>query len=132
MNNKILYESIVKMLLYADMVKLVHLTTERYSEHKLCDEVTDAIRSHCDELSEKSFGYFGGPKFKDFDIKQTVFTTDDLGEILGHVKDLLVILRDKYKDVPCLVSVIDDFNGKLNQLCYLASFDKITTYKMKN
>jgi len=132
MNNKVLYDSIVKILLYADMIKLVHLTTEKYSAHKLCDEATDAVRSYCDELSEKSFGYFGGPKFKDFNIKQDVFVTDDLGEILGHINDLLVILRKKYEDVDCLVSTIDDFSGKLNQLVYLTSFDKISDYKMKN
>ena len=41
-------DSIMRMYLYADMIKAIHLSTEIYWEHSLCDDAQDKIRDKID------------------------------------------------------------------------------------
>ena len=44
----------MRMYLYADMIKAIHLSTEIYWEHSLCDDAQDKIRDKIDELQRET------------------------------------------------------------------------------
>lgn len=133
-NLKDFADNVMKLYLYADMLKAIHLSTDSYRCHELCDESQDEIREFIDEMCEQTYGYFGKPSFNDFKLEQNVYSESDLGKLLGRVMDIVTSLKGRYEKIEKLsgvVSLIDDFTGKLNQLVYLASFNKISDYKTK-
>lgn len=128
-------DSIMRMYLYADMIKAIHLSTEIYWEHSLCDDAQDKIRDKIDELAEQIYGYYGKPKFTDFKLDLDIYYENDLAKLFGCIMDILAPIRtecDKVEKLSGVVSLIDDFKGELTQLVYMCSFDKISNYKMEN
>lgn len=99
-------DSIMRMYLYADMIKAIHLSTEIYWEHSLCDDAQDKIRDKIDELAEQIYGYYGKPKFTDFKLDLDIYYENDLAKLFGRIMGILAPIRTE---------------------C-----DKISNYKMEN
>ena len=123
---------IFRLYLYADMTKMIHYSTTSNHCHELCDDVRDDIVGFADDLAEQYFGYQGKPSFNDFTIEHDVKSMDDIGELCKTVADMTDELRKRLENEPKLqnlVSLIDDFKGKMEQRMFLATFDKVSNYK---
>lgn len=123
---------IFRLYLYADMTKMIHYSTESNHCHELCDDVRDDIIEFADSLAEQYFGYHGKPSFNDFTLEHNIKSTDDIGELCKTVADMTDDLRKRLDNEPKLqnlVSLIDDFKGKMEQRMFLATFDKVSNYK---
>lgn len=135
MNTKEFCDSIVRMHLYSNMVKYIHLTTDIARLHTICDEVEGEIRKFVDSLCEQYFGYYGKPKFSDFKYTSNIYEEEDLVKLLNRVFDIVTYIKDELSSVDKLsgiISLIDDFTGTLNKYIYLCSFDKISSYKSED
>lgn len=124
----------MRLYMYADVTKMIHYTTDKNHAHELCDTVRDHILDFTDELAEQFFGYSGKPSFSDFSFNHDINKTDNLGEICGIVSSMTDELRAKCEKTPKLsniVSLIDDFKGNLSKDAFLATFDKVSNFKME-
>lgn len=128
---------VFKLYLYADATKMIHYTTDSMHAHELCDTVRDTIIDFADELAEQSFGYYGKPDFSrmsklnSLEIKET----DDLGELCKNATDIVNALKSecsKVEKLSGLLSLIDDYKGKMSKNIFLCSFDKISNYNYQN
>ena len=125
-------DTVMRLYLYADNAKRVHYTIGSSHGHKMCDEIRDTILEFADELAEQSFGYIGKPSWTDFkDLsKLDVYEVDDLAKMCEHVKDIVEVLQKTIKDeegASGIVSLIDDFKGKMDKMRFLTTFDKVST-----
>lgn len=135
MDLKSFCDSIMRLYLYADMAKGIHYTTEIHWAHEHADDIIDMIRENTDKIAEQVYGYYGRPKFSDFDLKADVYSEEDLGRLLGRCMDVLESMRQEFEKIPKLsgtVSAIDDFKGDITQYIYLANFQKISNYKAED
>lgn len=124
---------LMKLYMYADITKMVHYTTDKNHAHELCDTIRDHITSFADDLAEQYFGYEGKPQFNDFTFNQRINKVEDLGKLCQIVSDLLNELRSKCEKntkLSNIVSLIDDFKGDLSKDAFLATFDKVSDYKL--
>jgi DNA-binding ferritin-like protein len=124
---------LMKLYMYADVTKMVHYTTDKNHEHELCDIIRDDITSFADDLAEQFFGYSGKPSFSDFSFDQAINKTDNLGELCKVVSELVDEFRGKCeseKKLSNIVSLIDDFKGDMSKDAFLATFDKVSDYKI--
>lgn len=124
-------EIVQKLYIYADETKKIHYTTPKNHTHELCDEVRDTILDFVDDFAEQMFGIFGKPSFNDFVSfsKITVDSSDDLYKICESCINLLSLFYKENKNnekLSGIISLIDDFKGKLNKMQFLTTFDKIT------
>lgn len=127
-------EIVQKLYIYADETKKIHYTTEKNHTHELCDEVRDVILDFVDEFAEQMFGIYGKPNINDFvSFKQiSVDECSDLHKICDNCINLLSLFYKENKDnekVSGIISLIDDFKGKLNKMQFLSTFDKISNHK---
>lgn len=125
---------IFKLYLYADNTKMIHYYTDSNHEHELADKVRDTILSFVDDLAEQTFGYYGKPSFNDMSLKQDISIEKDLNKICQKCIDTVAPLRtyfNKIEKLSGIVSLIDDFNGKLGQMAFLGTFDKVSNYKLE-
>lgn len=123
---------VFSLYLYADMTKMIHYSTDSNHCHILCDEVRDDIISFADDLAEQYFGYHGKPSFSDMSLQHDVKTIDNIGEICKTVASMTDSLRKQCQNdskLQNIVSLIDDFKGKMEQKMFLATFDKVSNYK---
>ena len=128
-------DTIFILYLYADMCKMIHYTCDTDHEHKLCDDVRDTIIDFADELAEQSFGYYGKPSFSDFTLDHKVNTTNDIGKLCGYAVDVVeYIYKECKKDdkMSDLISLIDDYKGKMKKMAFLATFNKCSKFKFEN
>lgn len=136
MTFKQICDSIFRLYLYADLTKKIHYSTDKNHTHELCDELRDSIVEFTDSFAEQSFGYYGKPSFNDFSklSKTTIDETDDLKAICERIEGIISALKSEYSKNNKLagtVSLIDDFQGKLNQTKFLCTFDKISNHRQK-
>lgn len=125
---------IMKLYMYADVTKMVHYSTDKNHAHELCDIIRDNILDFADDLAEQYFGYSGKPSFSDFSFEQSINKTKDLGQLCNIVSEMVDDFRSKCEDNPKLsniVSLIDDFKGDMAKDAFLATFDKVSDYKME-
>lgn len=124
-------DTVFRLYLYADATKMIHYTTDKNHEHELCDTIRDTILDFVDELAEQYYGYQGKPsyssftKLSDLDINET----DDLAQLCKSASDLVDMLRseaEKDSKLGNIVSLIDDYKGKMNKNLFLCTFDKIS------
>lgn len=137
MENYQISDIVFKLYLYADMTKMIHYTTDSNHAHELCDTVRDTITDFADELAEQSFGYYGKPEYSSLTKLNalTVKETNDLGELCKYATEIVDSLKTEFSKVEKLsglVSLIDDYKGKMSKNVFLCSFDKVSNYKFKN
>lgn len=126
---KKIYDAIFRLYLYADTCKIIHYTCEKNHTHELSDEVRDSIIDFADKLAEQFFGYNGKPKRSELTIKLDVKEEDYLEDICKDVMDVVEPLRNEFNKNPKLsdlVSLIDDFKGKMKQNIFLTTFDHLS------
>lgn len=136
MDLKQISDIIFKLYLYADNAKKIHYTTQSNHAHELCDQVRDSIVDFTDSFAEQLFGYYGKPSYSDFSKlnKLNINETQDIGQLCGYVSDMVEYVRslfEKETKLSNIVSIIDDFKGDLSKYIFLASFDKVSNYKLK-
>lgn len=124
-------EIVQKLYIYADETKKIHYSTQKNHTHELCDEIRDVILDFVDEFAEQMFGIYGKPSFNDFvsfnEIK--VDGTDDLNKLCENCINLISLFYKENKNnekLSGIISLMDDFKGKLNKMQFLSTFDKIT------
>lgn len=125
---------IMRLYLYADMVKMIHYSTDKSYEHELCDKVRDCIIDFTDSLAEQYFGIEGKPSFSDFSFQNDLKDADNIGKICSIVNsDITTSLKkmferdEKYSGI---VSLIDDFKGEIAKYNFLSTFDNISNTKL--
>ncbi len=126
---------IMKLYMYADITKMVHYSTDKNHAHELCDIIRDDILDFTDDLAEQYFGYSGKPSFSDFSFEQSINKTNDLGQLCKIISEMLDEFRGKCEDngkLSNIVSLIDDFKGDMAKDAFLATFDKVSDYKMES
>lgn len=130
---KVITDNIMKLYLYADMCKMIHYSTNKMHEHQLADDVRNDILDFADELAEKCFGFGEKPKFSDFSLNHKIKTSKDISGLCNNVLKLVENLRPEFEkdNMHGIVSIIDDFMGKLSQNIYLATFDKVSDEKVR-
>lgn len=125
---------IFKLYLYSDATKLIHYSTDSNHEHEMADRVRDTILDFVDDLAEQTFGYFGKPSFTDMSLKQDISVERDLSKICQKCIDTVIPMRKSFLKIERLsgiVSLIDDFTGKLGQMVFLDTFDRVSNYKLQ-
>lgn len=125
---------IMRLYLYADMVKMIHYSTDKSYEHELCDKVRDCIIDFTDSLAEQYFGIEGKPSFSDFSFQNNLKDADNIGKLCSIVNsDITTSLKkmfehdEKYSGI---VSLIDDFKGEIAKYNFLSTFDNISNAKL--
>lgn len=126
-------EIVQKLYIYADETKKIHYTTEKNHTHELCDDVRDVILDFVDEFAEQMFGIFGKPSMNDFvSFKQIdIEESSNLNKICENCINLLSLFHKENKSnekLSGIISLIDDFKGKLNKMQFLTTFDKIINH----
>lgn len=133
MNKKSIASIVMKLYLYADICKMIHYSTRRHHGHVQADEVRECIMSFADSLAEQAFGFTGLPNFSDFSLRVPVRKTNDLSGICANVFSLVDEFRksvEKNTKYSGIVSLIDDFKGKLSNCVYLNMFDNVSSKKL--
>lgn len=125
---------IFKLFAYADNTKMIHYCTDSNHEHELADKVRDTILDFVDDLSEQTFGYFGKPSFNEMTLQQNISVERDLNKLCQKCIDVITPLRKTFNNnekLSGIVSLIDDFTGKMGQMAFLGTFDKVSSYKLQ-
>ena len=125
---------IFKLYLYADATKMIHYTTDGNHAHEMCDKIRNTIVDFADELAEQTFGYYGKPEFNDMNLEQNIYNEKDLNKICQRAIDVIEPLRtefNKNEKLSGIVSLIDDFKGKLSKTSFLGTFDKLSNINLK-
>ena len=89
----------------------------------------DIITDFADNFAEQFFGATGKPDKSELTIKLDVKEEDTLEEICKDVINIVEPLRKEFEKQPNmsnLVSLIDDFTGKIKQSKFLATFDHLS------
>lgn len=134
MEYKQICDTIFRLYMYALSTKKIHYSTDSMHGHKLADEIYETIFDFSDELAEQVFSYYGKPNYNDLNIKQDIIEEDDLNKICQHAIDTVAPLRTEFSKndkLSGIVSLIDDFNGKMQQKGFLGTFDKLSNIKIK-
>lgn len=131
LDNKMICGIIMQLYLYADLTKKIHYTTEKNHMHELCDDVRSEILDFVDDFAEQMFGFLGKPKFNDFQaFKATsIKETDKIDAICKYCIECLELFYKENKDntkLSGIISLIDDFKGKMNKMIFLSTFDRIS------
>lgn len=124
---------IFKLYLYSDNTKLIHYSTDSNHEHEMADKIRETILSFVDDLAEQTFGYYGKPSFNDMTLIQDITIERDLSRICQKCIDVVSPIRTafmKNDKLSGIVSLIDDFKGKLGQMTFLDTFDKVSNYRL--
>lgn len=123
---------VIRLYLYADSLKIIHYSTNGNHYHQLCDRIRECIIKFADELAEEVFGYYGKPKYNDFQLNQEINQTNDLSQLCVNVINSIEYYRKEFnKDVKLsgVVSLIDDFKGEMLKYKFLCTFDKVVEAK---
>lgn len=134
MENYEISDIVFKLYLYADATKMIHYTTDSNHAHELCDTVRDTIIDFADELAEQSFGYYGKPEYSSMTrlSELTIKETNDLSELCKNATEIVDILKKEFSKneaLSGLVSLIDDYKGKMSKNQFLCTFDKVSNIK---
>lgn len=127
-------DTIFRLFLYADNTKMIHYSIDSNHGHELADEIRDTILDFVDELAEETFGYYGKPSFHNMSLQQNISVEDDLGKLCQRCIDVVAPMRREFNNnekLAGIVSLIDDFTGKMGQMVFKGNFDKVTSYKLK-
>ena len=125
---------IFKLFAYADNTKMIHYCTDSNHEHEMADKVRDTILDFVDELSEQTFGYYGKPSFNEMNLNQKISVERDLNKLCQKCIDTVLPLKKSFSNnerLSGIVSLIDDFTGKMGQMAFLGTFDKVSNYKLQ-
>ena len=130
---KKIVDVIMKLYLYADMCKMIHYSTNKMHEHQLADDVRNDIMEFADDLAEKCFGFGKKPNFNDFSLKQNIKLSKNISGLCNNVLKLIENVRKEFEkdNMHGVVSIIDDFMGKMAQNIYLATFDNVSDVKVR-
>lgn len=126
---KNIYQTIFRLYLYADTCKIIHYTCEKNHIHELADQIRDDILEFVDQFAEQYFGYDGKPSKSELSIKLDVKEENKLDAICDDVINIVEPIRkefEKNSKLSDLVSLIDDFKGKMNQCKFLSTFDRLS------
>lgn len=133
MNYQEVCNIIFKLYLYADAAKMVHYSIDTMHGHELADEVRNVIIDFTDDLAEQFFGYYGKPRFGQLTIKHDINVEEDINKLSQHCINEVEVIREeanKNTKLSGIVSLIDSFKEKLSQKAFLATFDKVSNYKL--
>lgn len=124
---------IMRLYFYADATKVMHYTTESIHQHKLCDEVRETILDFTDDLAEKMFGIIGKPALEDFAPESQFERLTTIDEVCNKCLYLADGIREAIESdnvYSGIVSLIDDFKGKISQEKFLATFDRHVNFQI--
>jgi len=111
-----------KLQAYKTAIKNIHWSSNNMSEHKLFDDIEDAVAEVQDEIAEVAQGVYERLKLNDLKPRRYNITTSKkmLQDLLNDTQQFLTTLRSK--ELVGVKSTVEAFIGKLNQFKYLLDF----------
>ena len=111
-----------KLQAYKTAIKNIHWSSNNMSEHKLFDDIEDAVSEVQDEIAEVAQGVYGRLKLNDLKPRRYNISTSKkmLQDLLNDTQQFLTTLRSK--ELVGIKSTVEAFIGKLNQFKYLLDF----------
>ena len=111
-----------KLQAYKTAIKNIHWSSNNMSEHKLFDDIEDAVAEVQDEIAEVAQGVYGRLKLNDLKPRRYNISTSKkmLQDLLNDTQQFLTTLRSK--ELVGVKSAVEAFIGKLNQFKYLLDF----------
>ena len=111
-----------KLQAYKTAIKNIHWSSNNMSEHKLFDDIEDAVAEVQDEIAEVAQGVYERLKLNDLNPRSYNISTSKkmLQDLLNDTQQFLTTLRSK--ELVGVKSTVEAFIGKLNQFKYLLDF----------
>ena len=111
-----------KLQAYKTAIKNIHWSSNNMSEHKLFDDIEDAVAEVQDEIAEVAQGVYERLKLNDLKPRRYNISTSKkmLQDLLNDTQQFLTTLRSK--ELVGVKSTVEAFIGKLNQFKYLLDF----------
>ena len=111
-----------KLQAYKTAIKNIHWSSNNMSEHKLFDEIEDAVADVQDEIAEVAQGVYGKLKLNELKPKRYNISSSKkmLQDLLNDTQQFLTTLRSK--ELVGIKSAIEAFVGKIDQFKYLLDF----------
>ena len=111
-----------KLQAYKTAIKNIHWSSNNMSEHKLFDEIEDAVADVQDEIAEVAQGVYGKLKLNELKPRRYNILSSKkmLQDLLNDTQQFLTTLRSK--ELVGIKSSIEAFIGKIDQFRYLLDF----------
>lgn len=111
-----------KLQAYKTAIKNIHWSSNNMSEHKLFDDIEDAVADVQDEIAEVAQGVYGKLKLNDLKPRRYNISSSKkmLQDLLNDTQQFLTTLRSK--ELVGIKSTIEAFVGKIDQFKYLLDF----------
>ena len=111
-----------KLQAYKTAIKNIHWSSNNMSEHKLFDDIEDAVSDVQDEIAEVAQGIYGRLKLNDLKPRRYNISSSKkmLQDLLNDTQQFLTTLRSK--ELVGIKSSIEAFIGKIDQFRYLLDF----------
>lgn len=111
-----------KLQAYKTAIKNIHWSSNNMSEHKLFDDIEDAVADVQDEIAEVAQGVYGKLKLNELKPRRYNISSSKkmLQDLLNDTQQFLTTLRSK--ELVGIKSSIEAFIGKIDQFRYLLDF----------
>lgn len=111
-----------KLQSYKTAIKNIHWSSNNMSEHKLFDDIEDAVADVQDEIAEVAQGVYGKLKLNELKPRRYNISSSKkmLQDLLNDTQQFLTTLRSK--ELVGIKSTIEAFVGKIDQFKYLLDF----------
>lgn len=111
-----------KLQAYKTAIKNIHWSSNNMSEHKLFDDIEDAVADVQDEIAEVAQGVYGKLKLNELKPRRYNISSSKkmLQDLLNDTQQFLTTLRSK--ELVGIKSAIETFVGKIDQFKYLLDF----------
>lgn len=111
-----------KLQAYKTAIKNIHWSSNNMSEHKLFDDIEDAVADVQDEIAEVAQGVYGKLKLNELKPRRYNISSSKkmLQDLLNDTQQFLTTLRSK--ELVGIKSSIEAFIGKIDQFKYLLDF----------
>ena len=119
------FSFIIKVLGFRNQVQMNHWQTTSYAEHKLLDQIQDALNSHVDRLAESAIGIFERPQINTVSLNLSDNRMCPTKRLLEDLAKELDALTDEYKVTSHegMVTILGDFQADVNKFKYLSTLE---------
>lgn len=114
---------LIKLMGQRDQLRMNHWQTTSYAEHKLTDDILEALDGFVDKLGENALGAYGRPKINtisnnvtDIAISSTEYVLDCIDK---QLKELINIYKEE--DQEGILAILGEMDSEIKKFKYLAS-----------
>jgi DNA-binding ferritin-like protein len=117
------FQFLISLMGYRDQLRMNHWQTEKFSEHKLTDDIMTSFGGSIDSIGETTLGIFGRPT-----IKSTTNTISDISlvsteSIIKAVETEVLDLLEDYKqaDYEGMVAILGEFDAEIKKFKFICT-----------